>query len=441
MTAAGLALIAGGLATLISFWSVIFGGGTRRAARNSAVPAPLADPAPFPDLPPLPDPAPFPDPARALSRDAFPEAEPPYAEPVFAEVPEPRLTYEDYEIVEEDEPDSDVTDPEYDDEPGYDDPYAMQDPAGYAGSTAANRSDSDYGDRVDDWVRPRYQDLDDRPPAGEYWTPVPDDLYTDPEPSARGYGWPVPVERLPQVPSYEPATGFDLTAVEAAEPTAFVQPAQLAAFADPAQPVPQVPEFIEPAVAQQASLMQPSWPSAADDHPAPTWPPMADEPPAPAWPSAAEEESASPWPAAAETQPASAWPAAAETQPASAWPAVAENQPASPWPSAAEEHPVPAWPSAADDRPAPIWPLAAEDRPAPTWPLGQDDRRPRLPRSWRDRDDKRSWHDERRAWREDERRHEKAETRGRRERPRPRPRPAAAQAPGYVSRHSAGAHD
>ncbi|WP_328462354.1 hypothetical protein OHA21_34990 [Actinoplanes sp. NBC_00393] len=87
---------------------------------------------------------------------------------------------------------------------------------------AVDRSDRSYGDRIDGWVRPHYLDLDDRPPAGDYWTPVPDDLYADPEPSARGYGWPVPVERLPPVPDYEPATGFDLTPVEAAEPTALV---------------------------------------------------------------------------------------------------------------------------------------------------------------------------------------------------------------------------
>ncbi|GIF10866.1 hypothetical protein FHX34_101762 [Actinoplanes teichomyceticus] len=85
-----------------------------------------------------------------------------------------------------------------------------------------DRSDRGYGDRIDGWVRPRYRDLDDRPPSGDYWTPVPDDLYADPEPSARGYGWPVPVERLPAVPDYEPATGFDLSPMQAAEPTTLV---------------------------------------------------------------------------------------------------------------------------------------------------------------------------------------------------------------------------
>ena len=56
------------------------------------------------------------------------------------------------------------------------------------------------GDRVQDWVRPKY---DDEPPAGEYWTPIPETLHS-------GYGWPVPVERLPEVPPYPPQSGFDL---------------------------------------------------------------------------------------------------------------------------------------------------------------------------------------------------------------------------------------
>jgi hypothetical protein len=90
-----------------------------------------------------------------------------------------------------------------------------------------DRSDRTYGDRVDGWVRPEYHDDRAEPPAGEYWTPLPmDDLGLeppddDPEPSARGYGWPLPVERLPAVPDYEPATGFDLTPV-ATEPTELV---------------------------------------------------------------------------------------------------------------------------------------------------------------------------------------------------------------------------
>lgn len=88
-----------------------------------------------------------------------------------------------------------------------------------------DRSDPAYGSRVDGWVRPEYHDDPPETPSGEYWTPVPMDALDlpedDPEPSARGYGWPTQVERLPAVPDYEPATGFDLTPV-ASEPTEFV---------------------------------------------------------------------------------------------------------------------------------------------------------------------------------------------------------------------------
>jgi hypothetical protein len=88
-----------------------------------------------------------------------------------------------------------------------------------------DRNDRTYGDRVDGWIRPEYHDDPAEPPSGEYWTPLPmeglDLPDADPEPSARGYGWPTPVERLPAVPDYEPATGFDLTPVES-EPTELV---------------------------------------------------------------------------------------------------------------------------------------------------------------------------------------------------------------------------
>ncbi|MET0423593.1 MAG: hypothetical protein ABW046_06955, partial [Actinoplanes sp.] len=67
-------------------------------------------------------------------------------------------------------------------------------------------------------------DLPEHSPAGEYWTPVPDDLVPDREPSASGYGWPTEVERLPSAPSYEPPTGYDLAPVEH-EPTEVVMSA------------------------------------------------------------------------------------------------------------------------------------------------------------------------------------------------------------------------
>jgi hypothetical protein len=84
-----------------------------------------------------------------------------------------------------------------------------------------DRSDRSYGDRVEGWVRPEYQEAADEPTPGEYWTPIPVDLDPDPEPSAKGYGWPRPVERLPAVPDYEPATGFDLPRVPS-DPTELV---------------------------------------------------------------------------------------------------------------------------------------------------------------------------------------------------------------------------
>ncbi len=84
----------------------------------------------------------------------------------------------------------------------------------------ATRSRIDrHGDRVDGWVRPRHQDDDiDLSISGEYWTPVPRPAYDD-----AGYGWPVPVERLPAVPPYPPLSGFDVEpGVGQAEPTAVV---------------------------------------------------------------------------------------------------------------------------------------------------------------------------------------------------------------------------
>ncbi|BAL92663.1 hypothetical protein AMIS_74430 [Actinoplanes missouriensis 431] len=415
MTAAGFALIAGGLATLISFWSVIFGGGSGSASRRRRAttehPVPLAQepptipappeslstpapicppmpeslPAPAPIRPPMPEPVPSALPithpaAPPLVEQAAPALVPPAPAPPrrrriaasfsgrppltasapaglamigLADDEEPAheehpgypdgpahrdhlahldgpahrdhlahldgLAHPDPDLPEDDEPDPEVTDPDYDDEPDYPDPgydrsiappaepvrdlWPLRDAGphprttfpGYGHRPAPDRN---RGDRVDNWVRPDYPALDDRPSSGEYWTPVPDDLYNDPEPSARGYGWPVPVERLPQVPSYEPATGFDLTPVQAAEPTTLV-------------------------------------------------------------------------------------------------------------------------PS--------------------TWPPEPDDNRVPVSRTWRDREERRAWRDaeEKRPWRD---RNERLEGRSRHERPRPRPRPAApaAQASGYVSRHAAG---
>ena len=69
-----------------------------------------------------------------------------------------------------------------------------------------------YGDRVEGWIRPQYED-EPEAVAGEYWTPVPVDSYET------EYGWPTPVERIPEVPPYPPAAGFDAPVAVEAEPT------------------------------------------------------------------------------------------------------------------------------------------------------------------------------------------------------------------------------
>ena len=86
--------------------------------------------------------------------------------------------------------------------------------------TVLDRSPRRVGHRAEGWVRPEYRDFHPSE-SGDYWTPLPGDQGRDREPSASGYGWPVQVERLPPVPSYQPATGFDLQPV-ATEPTEVV---------------------------------------------------------------------------------------------------------------------------------------------------------------------------------------------------------------------------
>ncbi len=79
-----------------------------------------------------------------------------------------------------------------------------------------------YGDRVDGWVRPEYRD---EPVTGDYWTPAPD----------AGYGWPVPVERLPQVP---PPVAPAQPEAEA-EPTAMLPLDWRPRSTEPMSPLPQ----------------------------------------------------------------------------------------------------------------------------------------------------------------------------------------------------------
>jgi hypothetical protein len=224
MTAAGLALIAGGLATLISFRAVLFRAGVRRAGRRDrrsvgadslvASTGPADDPREYsrsdvlaelglaeiePDLELGPRDEKYDDrPAGEFEEDFLPD-------PVLLDEREPVVVERDLGRT-----------PLIDDRELERMPISMPLPR-----QAPDRSDRGYGDRVEGWVRPEYPDLSDHSPAGEYWTPVPDELFPHREPSASGYGWPTRVERLPAVPSYEPPTGYDLAPVEH-EPTEVV---------------------------------------------------------------------------------------------------------------------------------------------------------------------------------------------------------------------------
>ncbi|WP_125808262.1 hypothetical protein [Actinoplanes sp. ATCC 53533] len=81
-----------------------------------------------------------------------------------------------------------------------------------AGEGWAERTGLRYGDRVEGWIRPRYED-EPEAVAGEYWTPVPVGSYET------EYGWPTPVERIPEIPPYPTAVGFDAPVAVEAEPT------------------------------------------------------------------------------------------------------------------------------------------------------------------------------------------------------------------------------
>ncbi|GAB2609480.1 hypothetical protein Aab01nite_23420 [Paractinoplanes abujensis] len=243
MTAAGIALIAGGLATLICFRTVLFGGGGRRARGNaeadiqpssrrgrgnrrhnrSAEPAALlpAEEVGLTEEDEQRAEIPYEDRPRELhaeDQDLFPYGDEPVEEPFLDYEPDP------YEA----EPyDPQPYEPEpYEPEPYQPEPHELE-PAlrlvldDVEDVPAPAYSGERFGHRVEGWVRPEYRHVPEEPPAGEYWTPIPVDLEPDPEPSAKGYGWPMAVERLPAVPDYEPSTGFDLAPVEH-EPTEVV---------------------------------------------------------------------------------------------------------------------------------------------------------------------------------------------------------------------------
>ena len=249
MTAAGIAFIAGGLATLITFRAVLFGAGGRRARRAATGTIAGGKPrrgrgsrrrsaaAAFSGRPVEAIALPAPRAGSPMSRGDG-ERQGGLASIGLAD--EDEADFDDMDAVADEiaaarydeaaEPDQDEDDSELDVETAEEEDAfegegaeaaAAELPIHPAPARRVDRSDRRYGDRVEGWVRPRYSDLPVEPPSGEYWTPIPGGRETDPEPSARGYGWPVPVERLPAVPPYEPATGFDLTPIES-EPTEFV---------------------------------------------------------------------------------------------------------------------------------------------------------------------------------------------------------------------------
>ncbi|MBO3740444.1 hypothetical protein [Actinoplanes flavus] len=247
MTAAGLAFIAGGLATLISFRTVLFGGEARRAnragssarrrrsestVRSTPGPRSAVDAGPVAGGEPS-----FGRRRRLAAALSGRPAEPDALSSGLAcigladeddEDAHRRIGFADYDPGEDE--DHDEPGPLFGDEErlGYEDGYLEDDfwpprrrrdpepdglawarrdaenPTGYAGRYAEPEAEKP----VPDWDWPRWNDVDvdvdDRPPAGDYWTPVPDDLYP-----SQGF------DRLPPVPAYEPATGFDLPVVPA----------------------------------------------------------------------------------------------------------------------------------------------------------------------------------------------------------------------------------
>lgn len=188
MTAAGIALIAGGLATLICFRSVLFGPGARRGRRAAREVAEI-------------------QPKSRRARGGGRRRN----RPVEPTVEDPRGGLASIGLSADEEPAGFLAAPE--------EPEASAEPD--PGAIEAIEPERHCGDRIEGWVRPEYRHVPEEPPSGEYWTPIPVDLDPDPEPSAKGYGWPAPVERLPAAGDYDPATGFDLTPVQY-EPTEVV---------------------------------------------------------------------------------------------------------------------------------------------------------------------------------------------------------------------------
>ncbi|WP_433792166.1 hypothetical protein [Actinoplanes sp. CA-252034] len=211
MTAAGLAFIAGGLATLISFRTVIFGGGARRANRagsSSRRRRPESVARSHPGPPATVD-------AAADEREPRPERRRRLAAAFSGRPAEgdanptglASIGLADEEIGLADEEDEHFGEPPYDDDErlGYDDHGY---PDGEAWPPPRRRRREPEPDGLA-WARRdvenpggyagRYTDLDvDQRQPGDYWTPLPDDLFQ-----------PAEIAPLPPVPDYEPSTGFD----------------------------------------------------------------------------------------------------------------------------------------------------------------------------------------------------------------------------------------
>jgi hypothetical protein len=218
MTAAGLAFIAGGLATLISFRTVIFGGGARRANRAGSSPrrrrpesVARSLPGPQATVDAATDEGGEPRAERRRRLTAAFSGRPAEGEPTASGLASIGLADDD-ELGD----DEHFGEPPYDDDErlGYDNGYPEDDswpprrrrrepePDGPAWARRDIENPGGYAGRYTDLDL----DLDKRQP-GDYWTPLPDDLFAEPEAAS------AEIADLPPVPDYEPATGFDLPVV------------------------------------------------------------------------------------------------------------------------------------------------------------------------------------------------------------------------------------
>jgi len=219
MTVTGVAMILGGISIPIWFRREIFGVGGKRRVRGSRAPRAIEPPlraqltAAPESVVDSADAAPGGSPDRRVNR--WSDLDDRDAEGRF------RYGLASIGLADDDEdaaPDAAVLELDSRDDPGFRADEVTRtafspDGDGAESADPGKARGPAIGDRVNDWVRPQYREAPEL--AGAYWTPPPETAqYAEP------YGWPVPVERLPAVPDYEPATGLDL--VPAGEPTAVV---------------------------------------------------------------------------------------------------------------------------------------------------------------------------------------------------------------------------